>query len=237
MPRYLYTEFANAVDGRDGELNKWYDEVRVPDFLQHVAGAVSVERTVFTTSGPLARAWGYAPFRYLTMYEFDASDGDAATEALDEARKAGNLEPGGAFDQSSADAWLFEPMGVYMAVETDRVVPKYRMLKFSNPTEGQEERYNEWYNRKQIPENLIAVKGMISAERFRYVASGPGASTTQYAPCGYLAVYRIDSDEPDTLVTIFDEARAAGYLHPDPSYDMTTGVGWFFEVLGPKRAR
>ena len=236
MRRYLYAEFANAADGRDDELGKWYDEVRVPDFLDNIAGALSVERTVFTTAGPLARAWGYAPFSYLTMYELQASDAATAAAALDHARQAGHLAPGDAIDTGS-DAWLFEAMGVYMAVESDGVVPKYRMLKFSNPVAGQEERYNEWYNRKQIPENLIAVKGMVSAERFRYIAPGPGASNTRYAPCGYLAVYRIDSDDPDTLVTVFDQARAAGYLHPDPSYDMTTGVGWYFEVLGPNRTR
>lgn len=72
-------------------------------------------------------------------------------------------------------------------------MPKYLFLAFTNPTEGQEEEFNRWYDEQHIPD-VIDVPGFISARRFRL-------DDTQY-PLNtvpnrhrYLALYEIETDD------------------------------------------
>jgi hypothetical protein len=82
-----------------------------------------------------------------------------------------------------------------------------------------EDEYNDWYERIHIPQVLAAVPGIISAQRFRLLSSH-GRSDARAL---YLAVYEIESDDPQGALEQLGQAMAAGHI------PMSDSV----EVLGP----
>ena len=43
---------------------------------------------------------------------------------------------------------------------------KYSFIVFTNPVEGKESEYNDWYNRQHIPD-VLNIPGFVSGQRFR----------------------------------------------------------------------
>lgn len=71
MARYRQIVFTNPVEGREGEFNRWYDEVHLPEVLA-VPGFLSATRYAVTQPG------GDIPsHRYVAIYEMEADDPDA----------------------------------------------------------------------------------------------------------------------------------------------------------------
>lgn len=64
-----------------------------------------------------------------------------------------------------------------------------KLLVFSNPVDGQEDEYNNWYDNQHLAD-VVAVEGVISAQRYEAVDS-PLAPVGTYR---YLAIYEIDGD-------------------------------------------
>jgi hypothetical protein len=68
-------------------------------------------------------------------------------------------------------------------------------MVLTDPVEGQEDAYNEWYDDRHLAD-VLAVDGFVSAQRFRLSHQKPAAS-------GYLAIYEIETDDVDaTLATL-----------------------------------
>lgn len=84
-----------------------------------------------------------------------------------------------------------------------------RMLAvISDPTPGQEEEYNSWYDAVHLPEAL-EIPGFRAARRFRMVVNpaDPGHSLG----ASYLTLYDLDVD-PETAIANLREAREADRL-------------------------
>ena len=64
--------FTNAVEGRDEEFNRWYDEVHLPEVLALPAFSAA-ERFRLAE----AQMFGEQRFRYLAIYEYCGSARDA----------------------------------------------------------------------------------------------------------------------------------------------------------------
>lgn len=65
-------------------------------------------------------------------------------------------------------------------------------LVFTNPVEGREDEYNQWYDEVHVPD-VMAVPGVKGAQRYQLAPSdsqGGGAPPAHR----YLAVYEIDGD-------------------------------------------
>jgi len=101
--------FSNPVDGREDEYNQWYDEIHVREVLQ-VPGFVSAQR--FRVGAELI---GSSPHRYLAIYEFQADDPAVALAEL--GRAASSMDMNEAFDQSTAVAIAFTPIGERMMAD------------------------------------------------------------------------------------------------------------------------
>jgi len=68
-------------------------------------------------------------------------------------------------------------------------VPSAMFIVHSNPVEGREDEYNEWYNTKHL-DDIFQIAGFVSARRYRI-------SEAQYAPFTkfrYIATYEIEGD-------------------------------------------
>lgn len=113
-------------------------------------------------------------------------------------------------------------------------MPTYTYVVLSNPVDGHEDEYNDWYDAVHLPENFTDVEGMLSAQRFKFAAPGVRARKTGEIPYRYLAIYEVEADSPEAVEAAFDKARDAGGIPASSVFDMSTVGGWFFEPIGPK---
>ncbi len=76
---------------------------------------------------------------------------------------------------------------------------RHFMLVLTNPVEGREDEYNEWYNHTHLGE-VLGVEGFVAAQRFEINALSEGG------PFKYLAIYEIEADDPSTIVDKLTQA-------------------------------
>ena len=108
---------------------------------------------------------------------------------------------------------------------------KYTFIVFTNPVEGKESEYNDWYNRQHIPD-VLNVPGFVSGQRFRL-------ADTQMSRDGgrahrYLAIYEIETDD---LASTLKELRARGGIAeivPSDAIDMKNVATHIFTPIAEK---
>lgn len=83
-----------------------------------------------------------------------------------------------------------------------------RLLVFTNPSEGQDSDYNEWYTNTHLPE-VLKVPGIIAAQRWR-VGEQPGAAPVHR----YLAIYELDERPPADAIAALVEAAPTMIMSP-----------------------
>jgi hypothetical protein len=92
--------FANAVEGRDDDFNRWYDEV-------HLAEVLALPEFTGASRFRLADAqvFGDQQFRYLAIYQY----GGTAQEAVDALMAASStFDMGDSMDMTAQHVVLFE---------------------------------------------------------------------------------------------------------------------------------
>jgi len=82
---------------------------------------------------------------------------------------------------------------------------RYTYVVHTNPSEGQEEEYNRWYDEVHIPE-VLQVPGFVSASRL--AIAQPDAE----APYRYLALYEMETDDPDAVLAELNRRVGAGEI-------------------------
>ena len=84
---------------------------------------------------------------------------------------------------------------------------RYIFAVHSNPVEGREDEYNEWYSGRHL-DDLRAIPGVISARRF---ALADRQTLPVREPYKYLALYEVETDDPqrfiDELISRVDTER------------------------------
>jgi hypothetical protein len=78
----------------------------------------------------------------------------------------------------------------------------HQLLVFSNPAEGREDDYNQWYDTVHLGE-VLQIPGFTAAQRYR-VDLAPGSPVSQR----YLAVYEVEADDPSELLSRLGAARS-----------------------------
>jgi hypothetical protein len=101
---------------------------------------------------------------------------------------------------------------------------RYTLVVMTNPVEGEEDRFNKWYNEQHIPD-LLNVRGCVSAQRFRH--TDPGSNP----PHTYLALYEFEADSADAVRAALTEARDAGNSPVDDSLDKSTARSEVWEPI------
>jgi hypothetical protein len=75
---------------------------------------------------------------------------------------------------------------------------RHQLIVLTNPKDGRENEFNEWYDRRHIPD-VLDVPGFVAARRLR-LSAAPGMGG---APAwAYMAVYDIESDDPRAAVKL-----------------------------------
>jgi hypothetical protein len=98
------------------------------------------------------------------------------------------------------------------------------LVVITNPTEGQEDEYNDWYDNVHLPD-LLKVKGITGGQRF--VAETP----QEGCPGAYMTVYDLEAD-PKTVTTEITERVMSGEFKMTPAIDISRMAMWSFKAAG-----
>jgi len=88
------------------------------------------------------------------------------------------------------------------------------MVAFSNPVDGKEDEYNEWYANVHLKE-VVQVKGFKSAQRLRLA----DAQMMEGQAHKYLVIYEMENEDVAGTVANLQAAIGGGQLHMKPVID------------------
>jgi hypothetical protein len=114
------------------------------------------------------------------------------------------------------------------------------LLVYTNPTPGQEDAFNEWYDNTHVPQ-ILALPMVVSAQRFRLSPTGvdgsaAGSRTDSSAPLPhrYLAIYEVTGDLTVAVQTITNGC-ADGSIELHESFDVAGTLSIKATPLAPVR--
>jgi hypothetical protein len=106
---------------------------------------------------------------------------------------------------------------------------------FSNPTEGNDAEYNQWYDNTHLGE-VVAVPNVTAAQRYTLdeielpeAEGGPAPAPAHR----YLAIYEVDGD-PEVVMKDFMGRMAGGDMTVSPTLDMASVSMGFWSPRGPR---
>ena len=103
---------------------------------------------------------------------------------------------------------------------------KHLVLILTEPTEGNEAAYNDYYDNLHLDE-VLATTQLTSAQRFKLTGeAGEGC------PLPYLAVYESDADSAEEVLRDLNETRSQ--RQQSDALNRRTGRVWVFEAIGPR---
>ncbi len=103
------------------------------------------------------------------------------------------------------------------------------LMVMSNPVEGREDEYNDWYDNVHLGE-VLQVPGFVAARRYVAGPSARGASTHRY-----LSIYEIEADSLDEALA----ALTAGVrsMRMSDAIDTVDVAAWGFTAVGERQVR
>lgn len=122
---------------------------------------------------------------------------------------------------------------------------RHLLLVFSNPVDGCEDEFNDWYTNHHLDE-ILAIEGFVQAQRFR-LADARMTRDTPDAPYRYLALYEVEEEALERADSaLFELARteraaaiAAGRtpkLVMSPAMDRDLRTWWYTSVSDVREA-
>jgi len=74
---------------------------------------------------------------------------------------------------------------------------RFNFVVYSNPVEGREQEYNDWYSNRHLGD-LLAIPGVKAARRYKLAATQVSGTPPQ--PYRYLAIYEIEADNVQSFL-------------------------------------
>ena len=103
---------------------------------------------------------------------------------------------------------------------------KHLVLILTEPTEGREDEFNDYYENLHLKEVLETTE-LATAQRFRLAAQA-GAE----CPLPYLAVYETEADNAEAVIDNLNATRSE--RQQSDALNRRTGRVWVFEEIGPR---
>ena len=103
----------------------------------------------------------------------------------------------------------------------------YKLVVLSNPTEGKEDEYNDWYTNQHLGD-VVAIPGYVSAQRFKLRHPMGFEHTHQY-----LAIYEVETDDPDAAIAALQARRGTELMAVSETLDRSTTRAGLFEICSP----
>ena len=110
---------------------------------------------------------------------------------------------------------------------------KFKLVVLSNPTDGQDKEYNDWYTNTHLGE-ILQIPGFKGAKRYKVAAR----STPLNPPPkqSYLALYEMETDDPEATLAELRRRSSAGMLKSTNSMDRTVTSSILYELIAEKTA-
>ncbi|CAN0450435.1 unnamed protein product [Phaeothamnion confervicola] len=103
---------------------------------------------------------------------------------------------------------------------------KHIVVVLTEPTEGREAEYNDYYEKLHLDE-VLATTLMTSAQRFK-LSDQQG----QACPLPYLALYEVEADDAKEVLTDLNATRAQRVQ--SEALNRRTAAVWVFSEIGPR---
>lgn len=103
---------------------------------------------------------------------------------------------------------------------------RYKFVVMSNPIEGMDEEYNDWYQNCHLPE-LLRLDGIVSAQRFQQACNLREGESYRY-----LVIYEIETDDIDAVGANLVGTAESGRLTMSESIDTDNSYAVFYEPIG-----
>jgi hypothetical protein len=101
---------------------------------------------------------------------------------------------------------------------------------FTNPTEGREDEFNNWYDNTHLSD-VLKVEGFVAAQRFKLAETDP----PQEFPHRYLALYEVESDDLGYVTQALSEAGNSGAMFISESLDRPEAIAKYFTPITDRR--
>jgi hypothetical protein len=85
---------------------------------------------------------------------------------------------------------------------------RFSFVVYSNPVEGREQEYNDWYANQHL-KDLLAIPGVIAARRFKISATQIAKAVPTHQ---YLAIYDIEAEDVSSFVKELMLRTASGAI-------------------------
>jgi hypothetical protein len=105
-------------------------------------------------------------------------------------------------------------------------VASLRLIVLTNPVEGREDEYNDWYSDRHL-DDVLAVKGFRAAQRFEF---RPGKLSGD-APFRYLAIYEAEGTTVEAAEAALLATAADKDLMPISNAMARERATWWFEAV------
>lgn len=105
-------------------------------------------------------------------------------------------------------------------------MPKFNLLALTNPVEGREDEFNDWYTDVHLAD-VLKLPGVVAAQRFVLNDKQHRAPPFDWK---YLAVYEIDIDDVQTTLTALKAASGTEAMPLSPALSDERMV-WIFRPI------
>ncbi len=105
---------------------------------------------------------------------------------------------------------------------------KQLILVFTNPQEGQEEAYNDWYQNTHLTEMVGSVKGWVKAQRF---VLAPEQLEFEPSRHKYLAVYEVEGDLQEAYAGLADGMEDGSITVIDELVKQDEIIAWTYTAI------
>lgn len=103
-------------------------------------------------------------------------------------------------------------------------------IALTNPVEGKEQEFNEWYDNQHVPD-VLALPGCVSAQRFKLTGV---QMPNRPCPFQYLAIYEFETDDLEAAVAATVERRGTAAMRGSDAVNWDVVLNMIYEPLGPK---
>lgn len=102
---------------------------------------------------------------------------------------------------------------------------RYTFLAFTNPKDGREDEFNEWYDHQHVPD-VLGVPGFVSAQRFACTDAQMGSVEHRY-----MTLYEIETDDLNSTLAAFGAHAKEGKIVMSGSVDGASARMAIYEPL------
>jgi len=128
---------------------------------------------------------------------------------------------------TAASSAFIGALGARLSPGRAAATNSYTMLIFSDPVDGREAEYNEWYDKRHLPD-IVAVPGFVRARRLKLAPVQFRSSPTLPR---YLAYFEITTGDLPAVFAEVDRRRNSGENVMSNAFDLKKTVGRAYRML------